>query len=210
MTQSTLLIAVRLAFGLLALTAVGRQLAIHVHLGFDVVNFFSYFTNLANIFAAVVLIAGGLGAAARREPSALHDVLRGGAAVGMIVVGIVFAALLRNVDLGQLLPWVNAVLHYVMPVAVAVEWLFEPPRTTLGVRQVRLWLAFPFLYLVYILGRGAATGWYPYPFLNPTTVGGYGPVTAYVVAIVVVFVAVGFVVAAVGNMRRRRGATAPS
>jgi hypothetical protein len=29
------------------------------------------------------------------------------------------------------------------------------------------WLAFPVLWLVYTLIRGAVTDWYPYPFLDP-------------------------------------------
>ncbi|MCY7355431.1 MAG: hypothetical protein LH470_10220 [Lysobacter sp.] len=46
----------RPAFGLLALAALARQLALHIELGFDVVNFFSFFTNLSNLFPAAVLV----------------------------------------------------------------------------------------------------------------------------------------------------------
>lgn len=45
----------------------------------------------------------------------------------------------------------------------------------------------PLLYLIYLLVRGAVVGWYPYPFLNPVAVGGYGVVSAYVIGIVCVF-----------------------
>jgi hypothetical protein len=38
------------------LAAIARELAIHVGAGYSVVNFFSYFTNLANLFAAGVLL----------------------------------------------------------------------------------------------------------------------------------------------------------
>jgi hypothetical protein len=31
-------------------------------------------------------------------------------------------------------------------------------------------------WLVYILGLGAVTGWYPYPFLDVGELGGYAPV----------------------------------
>lgn len=204
MPHRTALIALRLTLGLLTLAAVGRQFALHVQYGFSAVNFFSYFTNLANLFAAVVLLVGAVRVVQRRAASATDDRIRGAATTYMAVVGLVFAALLRNVDLGALLPWVNTVLHTVMPIAVVLEWLYAPPRSTLGARQVLLYQAVPLLYLVYVLGRGAAVGWYPYPFLNPAVVGGYGGVAAYVVGIVVVFLVVGWAVTAVGNARRPR------
>lgn len=46
----------------------------------------------------------------------------------MALVGIVFGALLRDVDLGDLLPWVNTVHHYIMPVVVVLDWLYQPPK----------------------------------------------------------------------------------
>lgn len=99
--------AFRLLFAALVLVAVGRQLQLHVAAGYDVLNFFSYFTNLSNLFAAGVFIVG---AATRRAPGS-RDLARYIAVVNMTIVGIVFALLLRNDDLGALLPWVNAVLH---------------------------------------------------------------------------------------------------
>jgi hypothetical protein len=58
MTNRPALIAIRLALGLLALLAIGTQLSIHIQRGFNVVNFFSFFTNLSNLFAAIVLLMG--------------------------------------------------------------------------------------------------------------------------------------------------------
>jgi len=59
----------RAALGLLALLAIGRQLAVHVQLRLDLVNFFSYFTNLSNLFAAAVLILGARGSSPGRDAS---------------------------------------------------------------------------------------------------------------------------------------------
>lgn len=206
MTSRSRVTAFRLAFGLLALAAVGRQLAVQVQMGFSVVNFFSYFTNLSNLLAGVVLIFGAFQSATHRAPSAWNDSVRGAVAANMAVVGVVFAVLLRDVDLGHLLPWVNTALHYVLPVAVVSEWLFQPPGSRLGVRQMFLWLAFPLLYLAYVLGRGAVVGWYPYPFLNPAGAGGVGGVTAHVCGIVVVFLLAGWALRALGNWRREAAA----
>ncbi len=199
MTKRSMLIALRLFFGVLALVAIGKQFAIHVQLGFNVVNFFSYFTNLSNLFAAIVLIVGAFQLITHRQPSAVTDLIRGMAVVNMMVVGIVFSVLLRDVDMGNLLPWVNTLLHYIMPIAVVLEWLLQPPRTKLGVKHLLLCQVFPLLYLVYVLIRGAIVGWYPYPFLNPANVGGYSGVAAYVIGIIVVFVIAGWLLFTLGN-----------
>ncbi len=202
------LIAGRLALALLVLAAVGAQLAIHVAAGYSVVSFFSYFTNLSNLFAAAVLTVGATRLARGRAPTRTSDSMRGAAVVNMLVVGLVFSLLLRNVDLGALRPWVNGVLHYVMPVAVALEWVLAPPTARLGRGDAIRWLAFPTAYLAYSLARGALTGWYPYPFLNPATIGGYGHVAAYAVGIFGLFAVLALLVLAVGNARRRPAAPA--
>lgn len=203
MTKRSILIALRLLFGVLTLVAVGTQFTVQVQMGFSVINFFSFFTNLSNLFAAIVLIFGAFQLIARRQPSVSTDLIRGMSVVNMAVVGIVFSALLRNVDMGYLLPWVNTVLHYITPIAVVLEWLVQPPRTKLGKRQLLLCQVFPLLYLVYVLTRGAIVGWYPYPFLNPANVGGYGGVTAYIIGIVVVFVVAGWLLFTLGNKLNR-------
>jgi hypothetical protein len=88
--------AARLILGVLTLTAIGRQLAIHVGAGFSVLNFFSYFTNLSNLFAAGVLLRFAALSWAGRQPSRSDERLRGMAVVYMTVVGVVFSVLLRT------------------------------------------------------------------------------------------------------------------
>jgi len=190
-------------FGLVTLVAVGWQLSIHVRMGFNVVNFFSYFTNLSNLFAAFVLLLTAFRLLPGHATSASSDRLRAVSTVNMAVVGIVFALLLRNVDLGSLLPWINAWLHYVMPCAVVLDWLLQPPRAKLGGRQLLAIQVFPIAYLVYVLVRGSGTGWYPYPFLDPANVGGYGGVAAYAAGIALTFFVGGWLLLALGNRLNR-------
>lgn len=109
----------------------GLQLNIHVASGFNAVNFFSYFTNLSNLLAATVLILGAVRSFGDRATTAGFDQLRFMSVVNMLIVGIVFSLLLRNADLGTLLPWVNVLLHYVMPCVVVVDWLLDPPSKPL-------------------------------------------------------------------------------
>ena len=184
----------RVILALVALTAIGQQLILHAAASYSVLNFFSYFTNLSNLFAAVVLMLSAFSKRSRAQ-----DLAKYVSTVNMVVVGLVFAVLLRNVDLGALLPWVNFVLHYVMPVAILLNWLVAPPASKLNSSHAVLALVFPVLYLVYVIVRGASTGWYPYPFLNPAKVGGYGAVAAYALGISATFLLASWTLLAVGN-----------
>ena len=165
--------------------------------GFRGDNFFSFFTIQSNLFAAAVLLAGR------------NDSLRGAATLYLVITGAVYATLLSGLErtLQTPLPWVNFVLHRLSPVALVVDWLAEPPRCPLRWRAALLWMVYPLLYRGYSLVRGACVGWYPYPFLDPRHVGGYGRV-----ALVCGLIALGALVAAglvvwSGNWRARRRGT---
>lgn len=197
----------RLLLGFTALIAIAAQLAIHVRYGFSILNFFSYFTNLSNLFAAIVLLLGASHVFSGEGAPRLSAQLRYVSVVNMAMVGVVFAVLLRDVDLGSLLPWVNVVLHYVMPCAVVLDWLLQPPRVKLGVKQIAFCQVFPVFYLVYVLYRGHLIGWYPYPFLNPANVGGYAGVGAYAAGIGIAFFCASGLFLVVGNSLGKRAST---
>lgn len=160
----------RLSLGLLAFTAIITQYTVSLERpSFNPVNFFSFFTIASNVLAATIFTTAGtlslLGIALPQRA-----LLRGAATMYMTVTGIVYVLLLSGLEanLGMTLGWVNAVLHYVMPVAVLIDWLVSAPEKRLTFRAGLIWLAFPILYLAYSLLRGHSTGWYPYPFLDPT------------------------------------------
>ncbi len=201
MTSHRTFAAIRFLFGAVALTAVGIQLGIHAGHGFSVLNFFSYFTNLSNIFAAVVLVVESVLTWRGKELGPVWQLLRCISVVCMALVGIVFQALLRDVDLGALLPWINTWLHYVMPVVVVADWLIQPPRQRIPLKRVGIAMVFPLVYLTYSLIRGAATNWYAYPFLNPDD-GGYGAVLLTCLIIAVAFVIMSVLMIALGNKLR--------
>lgn len=196
------LIAIRLLFGVVALLAIGSQLVVHIGEGHSVVNFFSYFTNLSNFFAAVVLVLIAVDMARGKVSNATGDFVRGSSVVCMALVGAVFSVLLRNVDLGSLQPWVNTVLHFIMPIYVVLDWLIQPPSRPLVLRRLWVWLIPPVAYLAYSLIRGAIVNWYAYPFLNPASAGGYGGVTLYCLAITVAFLAMSALLAFLANKLR--------
>src|SRR5260370_37795996 len=107
----------------------------------------------------------------------------------MRVHGAVFAVLWSGTIGDAAIPWVNSVVHELMPMAVVADWLLDPPQTRLTLRQGALWLAYPLAWIIYELIRGSITGAYHYPFLNPAH-GGYGAVALYSAAILVLMLVV--------------------
>ncbi len=180
-----------------ALTAIAYDVAAGP--GVSDTDYFSYFTVLSNLFAAAVLLYGALRPG--RERSRTVELLRGAAVAYILTTGIVYLILLSG--RAPSYPWVNAILHYLMPVAVTLDWLIDPPRVRLDpARTVAPWMAFPVLYILYTLARGAIVDWYPYFFVNPHRGGGYLLVAGECLAVGIGIVALILATTWMGNRRR--------
>lgn len=173
---------------------------------FEPVNFFSFFTVQSNLIGIVVVLGSAFRCFAGVRPSRTWDLIRGASVLYLTVTLIVFALLLSGADVGIPIPWVDLVLHKIFPIFLIADWLLEPPAGRLYLRETLIWLAYPLVWTGYSLIRGAATGWYPYPFLDPAN-GGYGTVAGYVAAILVGGVVLIVAIVVVGNLlsdRRER------
>jgi hypothetical protein len=197
-------VALRLLLAAASLAGVVTQFVIAVRTDFGLVNFFSYFTTLSNLFASVVFIVGAVRLLRGTAGGATAEAVRGASVVYLAFVGIVFNTLLAGADLGGLLPWVNVVHHMLLPLAVVVDWMLVPPRHRLSLRVALLWVVVPVAYTAYSLVRGAAVGFYCYPFFDPAAVGGYGGVALYCVVLLAAFAVLAVLVRAAGNALARR------
>ncbi len=185
-------------------------------------NFFSFFTILSNVLAAITLLLCGLwlltrGRRRRFQPRALSVLLL---SVGtyMVITGIVYNTLLRGIPLepGGTVAWSNEVLHVVGPAMLLLELIFRVGVRPISWRALWVVVGFPIVWVIYTMIRGEqitspTTGqpwWYPYPFLNPYTVpNGYLGVAGYVVGISITVIAVASL--AIWWSRRRADAEAP-
>ncbi len=168
MNKHKLYAIIRLLFAGLAIAAVITQLADSISHGRSVTNFFSFFTIESNLLAIALLILLGITGLRGTTPKE-YVFFRGGVTLFMTITGIIYALLLsgNEVSLQTTIPWVNTVLHYIMPVVVLADWLLAPPKQLLSFKKAALWLLFPLAYLAYSIIRGDIVGWYPYPFINP-------------------------------------------
>ena len=172
----------------------------------DIVNFFSYFTIQSNLIGAAALALVGL-AGDRRPPWV--DWLRGAAVVYLTITFVVVLVLLRGVDVGLQLAWVDFALHKLMPAIVVLDFVLDPPRSRLTVRAALAWLVFPLIWLAYTMVRGPMAAWYPYPFLDPAN-GGYGTVAVTVAMILVAGALLSLAVAWLGNRLGGASTRAPA
>jgi hypothetical protein len=149
-----------------------------------IVRLFSYFTIESN------LLIGGVSLALAMDPrrdGPVFRVLRLDALLCIAVTGIVYNTVLRG--LATLTPSgavANVMLHVLAPLLAVIVWLWVGPRPRVSARTVWWSVVYPIAWLVYTFVRGAATGWYPYPFLDVTVLG-YGPALTNATLIAVVF-----------------------
>ncbi|MCQ4041924.1 Pr6Pr family membrane protein [Streptantibioticus rubrisoli] len=199
--------AARVAVALLAASALAVTFDQALHIGEGAANWFSYFTNLSNLFGFAVLLVGGLALLTGRGP--IGDAWRGAAAVYLAVTGVVYWTLLAGQERGDVIVWANIVMHAVMPVVALADWLAGPPARPIRWVRGLPWLAFPLVYLAYSLLRGPFAHWYPYDFLDPRQPGGYRHVTTWTLVVTAVFVFFMSLIVGLGN-RLARLRPAPS
>ena len=190
--------------------------------GIPAVNFFSFFTIDSNILTIAVFLIGAILLIRSGDTDPLwFGVGRGAVTAYMATTGIVYNTLLRgvNVSEGATLEWSNEIVHVVGPILMVLDWLFAPGRRRLEWKQIWTIVIFPIVWAVYTMIRGPfvfdptraflfgddyAGGWYPYPFLDPTTAPeGYISVAFYVVLIAAVIGGVGALVIWVSRRRER-------
>ena len=122
MTTPRLTGGYRLFFTTLGLTGLGTLYAVLQQSTFNAGNFFSFFTIQANLLAAFTLLVTGV-AALRSDRQGQFVTLRGFATLAMTLTGVIYFLLLRGLEeeLQIPVPWVNTVLHYVIPVAILAD-----------------------------------------------------------------------------------------
>ncbi len=164
----------RMAAGAIALTGLAG-LAVQFSASLDLAGspgaalwaMLRYFTILGNLLAVLAMAGITLGLRIAARPAA-----HGGIALLMLLIGIVYATLLRGMlSLSGGARLADMLLHEAMPLLVALHWLFFARKGGLAARDVPKWAAIPLVYALYALGRAAMDGRYPYPFMDVAALG---------------------------------------
>ena len=175
--------------GMTTLQAVGR--------------FLIFFTVLSNLLVAISLSIVLLQPSSQAgrfftKPSNIAAVT-----LYIFIVGLVYNLVLRSQWKPTGLQKIaDELLHVVVPLLFTIYWIFMAPKIRLPWKSIFPWLVFPAGYLAYAMGRGAAEGFYPYPFLDLKTLA-VGNVILNCALVLVAFIAVGLLVIAFSRAVKR-------
>ena len=134
-----------------------------------IVRFFSFFTILTNTLIAVYFTCQFFTnqAASINKPGILTAIT-----TYIIIVCLVYQIALRHVWQPQgLQRIVDELLHSIIPVLVILFWYLYESTKSINYSQILKWAIFPFIYLIFILGRGRLSNFYPYPFIDVANIG---------------------------------------
>ncbi|HVZ25152.1 MAG TPA: Pr6Pr family membrane protein [Sediminibacterium sp.] len=142
------------------------------NLGETLIRFFCFFTILSNVLVSSVSTGWLLHPHRRWRQWAERPGVQTAITVYILVVGLVYNSILRFLwsPVG-LQWWVDECLHSLIPLLFLIHWLLFTPKTSLSYRMIPAWLVFPAIYISLIALYGAVSGWYPYPFINVSSIG---------------------------------------
>ncbi len=169
-------------------------------------RFFSFFTILTNVLAAATLLIPLVAPYSAAGRFLSRPTVRTAVTGYIIMVGVIYFLLLR--DLSQRQGWpmfFEYMLHYVTPPLFVLDWLLFVDKRDLDWRLGLSALGFPLAYLVWTVIHGAATGWYPYPFVDVAELG-YARAAVNTAGLVLAFLALEMALVGIGRLLPHRGA----
>ncbi|MBO7675654.1 MAG: Pr6Pr family membrane protein [Atopobiaceae bacterium] len=178
------------------------------------------FTNVSNLFAWGYFLLATIRLVRSRddEEATFAPVAKYTAIISLLVTMLIahfllFDAMFRD---GQLV-WHLVALHYVVPVMALLDWALFDEKGKMPVWGPFAWMSLVVAYLVVVLvgagplglylggGTTADVSRYPYTFLDPG-LSGVGGVAAFCGAMLVAFVALGYVLFGVDRLLAKLGA----
>ncbi|XEO78697.1 hypothetical protein WKT22_03736 [Candidatus Lokiarchaeum ossiferum] len=133
---------------------------------------FLFYTIQSNFLVAVWLLLAILWDRKPEKYQKLTGLVRGGITLYITVTFLIFAILLA-----PLMPpdyafdITNILFHYLIPVYFIVDWFLTERDTRYKWNYLPKWLIYPISYLILTLIYGLFTGFYPYFFIDPSSLG---------------------------------------
>lgn len=170
----------------------------------SIVFFFSFFTILTNVGVVLVYLSelwGRPGLRFFREP--VHRAAL--AAAICFVMAYYYGVLARTWDPQGLFRIADITLHYLTPILYLLWWFGFTAHRRLEWSALPRMLAYPVLYLVYVMARGAVVQEYPYPVLEAHRLG-YSQVFVNIGLLFVLFAMLEAVFIAIDRLAPERSA----
>lgn len=169
-------------------------------LGEALLHLSQFFTILTSTLVLALMLAVASGASvAPRLAQAL--------VVSIVGAGIVYhVALAHLLDLSGPARLADIGVHTIVPALAVAWWLIFAPKVRSNPSAVLAWIAWPLAYFIYILGRAAWSGFYPYPFIDLPEIGPAGLIKNILI-LGLVFIAIGMALSVVSSIFARLSGT---
>jgi hypothetical protein len=169
----------------------------------SIVRFFSFFTILSNIMVVIFFIGQLLPENRKLKAFVIKHEVATAVSMYIITVGVVYQTILRQPIPLQGWPRVaDDILHLYIPLLMLLYWIVFIADKKIAATTIPYWLIYPIAYLVYTLIRGHFVHFYPYPFVNVTALG-YGKVLLNSALLVIFFLGLSYLLAAIANWRNK-------
>jgi hypothetical protein len=162
-------------------------------------RFLAFFTILTNLMVAIVSAVSAIAPSSASGRLLAGANTRAGVVLYIGLVGIIYHLLLSGLWDPQ--GWqkiADLLLHTATPVMMAIAWLFFDAKKDLTLKALPQIIVYPVAYTVYAMIRGAADGFYPYPFIDVAELG-YARVLMNVVGLTAAFLFAGGLLILIGK-----------
>ena len=167
--------------------------------GETIIRYFSFFTILTNLLVALCFTFLLLNPKSKPGIFFSKSTTLTAITVYIIVVGMVYNLILRFLWAPKGLQLiVDELLHTVIPLLCIIFWWIYVRTKALKWKDAFPWLVYPLVYIFIILILGAASGYYPYPFIDVNTIG-YAKVFMNSGILAICFLGISFLFIAIGR-----------
>jgi len=169
-----------------------------------VTRYFSYFTILTNLLVTICCTIILLKPSTKWGHFFSSQRTLTAITVYILVVGLIYNVVLRFIWNPQgLQKIVDELLHSVIPVLFLLLWIFFAKKKPEKWKAFLPWLIYPLAYLVFVLIRGAFSGFYPYPFIDVTKLG-YQKTFINSLGVTIIFIVLSVLFIVAGNITNSR------
>ena len=168
------------------------------------IRFFSYFTILTNLLVVIYYTSR----ISFFENTFIKNLSNSGTITAItsyiLIVGIVYQILLRNVwNPTGLQKIIDELLHTVIPLFTLVYWFCFADSKDYKIKNIKIWFWYPIAYFLFVIIRGHFSNYYPYPFINVSEIG-YVQACINSLIITVAFMAVLSILIFIGKKHLKR------
>jgi hypothetical protein len=167
------------------------------------IRYFSFYTILTNILVALCFTISLLSPRSQRGRFFSRSTTITAIAVYITIVGVVYNLILRSLWQPEgMQRFVDELLHSLIPILFIIYWLSVQPKSELRWKDAFGWLAYPLVYVLFILFRGNLSGFYPYPFVDADKIG-YNAVLLNCLFLFLAFTGLSLILILIHKMMRR-------